>query len=788
MIKHYLKLAVRHLLKYRTQNLISIIGLSVGLLCFSFCLYCSRFVEGVDDCFPQKKRIAELVMYNEESGLEFSGTSVSMAEEFRNRHWAGVQATTSVVYPRERSYTVETADGRDLPYTLQTVEVDTFYNEVFTPQVLAGHWPTAVHTPNALVMTRSTAVRIFGSAVEAIGKRLTLTSRLYTSPDSTPRTGGIGYTVQAVVEDIPLNNSFKFMAHIDLLVMNDSEGLLQNFKRKGMTGSDTYVLLAPEVDAGDLTRRLKEEGYTYTLYKETYSVVARSMGERIRQGPARYLSWIAGAVGTLIGLVGLINFFHFLIGFFLNRTKEYSIMKVAGCSGRQLFGLLLTQLLMVVLLSALLVLCGIELIGDRMDFSLMKSEMRFDVGTLMAHVGQYTLWLMGIGAVVCLLVSVRIRRISIQEGIRGTGKRRGRQWGRNLMLGIQFFICWVFFALTVGLYLQSRETSQALFPSLSLKEKAEILSIPLAYDCLKHSDKLALVERFKQHAAVKDVMLADIGYLAGVSGNTLMTEKGNNRSWIEMNIIAVPTNFFSFMNIPVEEGRGPETKNDLVVDRTWQAQRGNVIGMNLYDTAVDYTVCGVCASFRTDVYDPSRGYAFIPFDASEYVGHCYLKCHAGRQDEVAGWVRGILRESLPESITPQVRTLLDDIHEQQALEYKLKDIILFFAVVSILITLLGVYSSITLDTERRQKEVAIRKVNGAGTPQIIRLFARLYVVLLVVSAVIAFPLIYGVLTVWRRMYTVFFDHGFLFWAGIFLVVAFITACTVFYRILKIARV
>lgn len=44
----------------------------------------------------------------------------------------------------------------------------------------------------------------------------------------------------------------------------------------------------------------------------------------------------------------------------------------------------------------------------------------------------------------------------------------------------------------------------------------------------------------------------------------------------------------------------------------------------------------------------------------------------------------------------------------------LKDTILFFAIVSIIITLLGVYSSITLDTERRQKEVAIRKVNGAG--------------------------------------------------------------------------
>lgn len=67
---------------------------------------------------------------------------------------------------------------------------------------------------------------------------------------------------------------------------------------------------------------------------------------------------------------------------------------------------------------------------------------------------------------------------------------------------------------------------------------------------------------------------------------------------------------------------------------------------------------------------------------------------------------------LPENITYQAKTFLDDIHVSQALEYNLKDIILFFAVISIIITLLGVYSSITLDTERRQKEVAIRKVTG----------------------------------------------------------------------------
>lgn len=48
MIRHYIKTAFRNLLKYKAQNIISIIGLSVGILCFSICLYCSRYINSTD--------------------------------------------------------------------------------------------------------------------------------------------------------------------------------------------------------------------------------------------------------------------------------------------------------------------------------------------------------------------------------------------------------------------------------------------------------------------------------------------------------------------------------------------------------------------------------------------------------------------------------------------------------------------------------------------------------------------------------------------------------------------
>lgn len=792
MILHYLKIAFRNLCKYKMQNIISIIGLAVGLLCFCICIYCGRFVESTNHCFPNYNRIAELSLYDSQADRYFSGTPTQLSEELRTWHMEEAEAISCVTFSRERPYYIEISADKVLPYDLETIEVDSCYDKVFTPKMVAGHWKMASQAPNSVILSRSAAIRIFGNVEDAIGKHMTLMRRLSTSPGSTPRTGGIVYTIQAVMEDIPLNNSFNFMQHTDMLTVNDSEGLFQTQQRFNMSGAQTFVLLSPQSKIKSLEKLFAKRNYTFTLYDKAYTVTADSMGNQIKQQGTTYLTLTTGIIGTLILLVGLINFFHFLIGSFFNRTKEYSIMKMAGCNWRQLFCLLFTQSLIVILISSVLVLWGIELFGSRVNISLPDIAMTFTPKLLLTHALQYIVLLILLCAVICLAVSVRIRRISVQTGIYGCNKRRGKQWGRNLMLGIQFFICWIFVSLTAALYLQSEKTTDTLFNTLSRDEKAEILSIPLDYPFLKNDEKLALIERFRQHTSVKDILLSDVNYIyGGVSGNTLMTEKGNDNSWINIDIICVPSNFFSFMHITIEQGRLPQTNQDIIVDRVWQdIRKEEVIGTNFYDQQHDYTICGVCAPFQAGVYYKSGGYAFLPYDpyaSSSYVGHCYIKCQPGQLKEVSRWVEAAYRDMLPENITFQARTFLDDIHTVQAVEYNLKDIILFFAIVSIIITLLGVYSSITLDTERRQKEVAIRKVNGADVPQIILLFARRYVLLLLCSAVVAFPSVYAALMIWKQMYTVFFSYGFLFWSGIFLAVAFITGITILFRILRIAR-
>ena len=135
----------------------------------------------------------------------------------------------------------------------------------------------------------------------------------------------------------------------------------------------------------------------------------------------------------------------------------------------------------------------------------------------------------------------------------------------------------------------------------------------------------------------------------------------------------------------------------------------------------------------------------------------------GKAEEVEAFVKKMLEENLPPSIQLHISTLQEDIHQAQAIENNMKGIILFFSFVSLIITFIRRLFGNHTGYGTQTKEVAIRKVNGAGLKQIIILFARTYIYQLVLSATMAFPLCYAILQLWKNMYIVFFNDGPLFW-------------------------
>ena len=785
MITHYLTVAIRNLLKYKTQNLISIAGLAVGLFCFSICFYISRYIGSVDKCFEKHERIAEISLFHSNGG-NVAGVSGHLLAALRQRTWNEVECFTHLSYSQRSEYNIIGKNGEVLPYELTNMEADSLYYRVFTPTVLAGSWEQATHNRNSVVLTRHTAKKLFTDIHNAIGKQLL-------SPHNRWYKGGtISYTVQAVIEDIPGNTSMNFMRTIDMLTVNDDDGY-ENIPTNDITGYNAYALLKERCQPEQLNQSFKEAGFTFHIFQDNSNVLAEPLGkDQDFITISRIMVWVTSIIGLLILLAASLNFFHFQTGNFLNRGREFGIRKILGNTTSGLFWMQFVQIVLVILPATLVAGCLIELSTPFLHLSLFRFSLQMPKEELLEHLMQYMGTLILLTALVAFGIALYVRRATLQASLQSYGKVNGKKYLRNTLLGIQFFICWLFVALATGLYLQSEKTSSAMFSTLSRQEKKEIIYVPLDYRFLKAEDRQVFISKIRQHAGIKDIMYAHDHFVS--NSITTLYESFQPQKYHETRIMRITSNYAEFMNIGLE-GRGPQKQDEIMITRNMASKlEGNAIGKTLYDYNQNgFTITGISDDFTNYVYNDGYGQAdystvYFYINENESGEHAYVKCHPGKVDEVQERIEQILHEILPASIEPRISTFQEEIENYQALENKLKGIILSFSIICLIITLLGVYSAITLDTERRQKEVAIRKVNGAGLEEIILLFARLYLWMLGVSFIAAFPIVMLVLQQWKRMYTVFFNDGVLYWGGILIGVTLITALTVIFRILKIARI
>lgn len=790
MILHYLKVAVRSLMKFKMQNIIAIFGLAMSLFCFSVCLYCSRYIFSTDDCFRNKDRIVEL--YLERSDNNFSRTTSGSLPSFLRGQGLNAKAFCGVAFPDERSYNIQVSEDKLLPYDLMFMETDSCFNEVFTPEILHGSWKNAMQNPNSVILFESAAKRIFGSAEKSIGKRMVLNRRLYTSPNSTPREGGINYVIQAVAKDLPLNNSLNFLRRTDALVINDTEGQIHDGNLPVMAAS-TFALVEDAGSVQSLIKELDERKLDFEIFNEKRGVSGGTFGTYFwsGEGVALYFANITLIAGILVLVVGLLNFFHFIIGSFIIRVKECNIRRVNGAGFKDMFLMFFVQISVSIFLSTFVTYLIIELLSPFLSLTLVRFSIVIDPYLLMWQTFTYLIGIMVLCMFISLFVIVKVRRSFVTQKLNTVTGRYGRHRLRNLSLGMQLFISLIFISLATALYMQSVNTNNSVFGTLSKAEKERILSVPLDYSFMDNNTKKTLIDKFKRCPGVEDIIISDINYMHGVSGTGLfLTEKRENS--VFANVMRVSPSFFRFMNISIISGNEQKTLDEMVVDENLARRIDKEINLGriLYDYRKGYTLVGISAPFVTNNYyqESNRGFMFVPSDFSDYIGHCYVKCSANRLEETVSSIKSVMKDALPESIEASVSTMMDDIYEEHALEFKLRGIVLFMSIIALVISVLGIYSAITLDTEYRRKEMAIRKINGAGVRQIVLIFARLYIVLVIVTVAIAFPIVEFLLRMFSNMYYSFIDTGILFYGGILLFVVLLITLTVYVRIRNIARI
>jgi ABC-type antimicrobial peptide transport system permease subunit len=294
----------------------------------------------------------------------------------------------------------------------------------------------------------------------------------------------------------------------------------------------------------------------------------------------------------------------------------------------------------------------------------------------------------------------------------------------------------------------------------------------------------------KENPLIEDILLS--GRELAHVGN-MMTDLNYNEQPIDevkMDIKNVGSNYAGFTQTKILEGRFLKegATDEMVINLSAKKLLGKeqILGEVIKSYNVYFTIVGVVEDvLSNDTHSEIMATFFRP---ARETGNVYLKINPQQRKKAISFIKKTLNEYVPESIGYQLLTLNDRIAQISRMENILFKFIGSFAIIAIIISLFGVYSSVLLTTERRRKEVAIRKINGAVLSDIIRLFLNTYLYILLIVAIPAFGVTYWILDKWLETYTYPISLSWIVFVLLFLLLAALLTLTIIYQLIKIARI
>lgn len=775
MIIHYLKIAIRQILKNKVQYLLSIIGIAIGLLCFSMTSYYIRRANNQFTAWSKSDRMANIYVKSTKNGYEQPYIPGKELQALISNPVPGIgKIAYSYGYGRA-NITLCKAGQKEVPFQCSFLNIAADFPAIYGVQTPEGQEPTLKQ--GEVWISESSVRKMFGDE-DPIGKTL-----YFSRAESD--TSAIRYsTISAIICDLPDGSREKKDLYFPETAVISPERKYEN----------PVVLLDKGVSSTEINQRLRKQIPAFGNDNENYLMVM-TLKEEMYKPDNIGATFFIPLIGALILIAAMINFLKFCIQSFYNRTRELSLRKSLGSDSVGLFCLLFSEIVILFVLSALVSLVLVEWIIPvfyqyMATKELVNEDIFIHIPTLLRQEVEYLCVLFLVCLSIATWVIFRIKRYSLIESVKGT--RMQKHGVRNFMLGLQLFICFLFIAGAIGLGHIHRLVDEKRNNTLTVEECTRIWKMELWEPQLQgHGEEI--VTRIRALAGVEDVLLDNIGGYPNY-----ITKQGETIHGIQY---SVSSNYPDFMNLKIE-GRMPQTPNEIVVSRSliWELEKeGEKSPSSVLLDDRTFQITGIYEQLPFEpVYSREQmskanqyhRFTFLSIPEKTDYRAVYVKSIPGQEQHVQKEMLHIVRSRLPESIPFYLMTKQKERFRYNGGSEMLSDLFTLLSVISLIITILGIYSAITLDTHSRQKEVAIRKINGAGSQVIALLFGKLYIRLLLIAAIPSFSLVYLFLHALTKSEIIvspqWLNNPFM-WLGIILLTATIVFVTVAYRIWLISR-
>lgn len=749
MLRHYIKVALRLIRRSLLFSSINLMGFVLGLTA-AFLIYLWVVDELThDDCFRDGNRIYRVTELHREAGGEVKESPYLprvLAMDFRQK-FPQVEDATSIKYGDRHSY----GAGEGKMITADDVYVDSTFFRFFSFPVVEGV-PQRINDDSKNVVLSAELARKFFGSTPAVGQKLTYSF------------GNIRndvYTVVAVV-DIPRKSHIRFelAKSMDAFTWGNwktfTESLHVYVKMKegsAMLRSEAQAMSRLMADRGEKNVRLNFQPL-HDIYLHT-----RFADSNVKQHGNLVTVYLFIALAVLIIFMGAFNFTTLSTARASLRYKEVGVRKVTGAKRQVLIGQFLSEGMVQACIALLLALALTELTLPLFN-RVMETDLRLEASW---SVGFYMLFgIVGVGCLAGSYPAFYLSSINPLLAFKG-GRKTGRKGGliRGLVC-VQFVIALVLMLLT-GIVFKQLHYMQNKDMGL---DKENIVTI---YTSLWYN-----VGEFKQELLrnpdIKGVsMSTDLGNF----GEGTSFKDGSKVEWtdvdgrtdsLRMVQLWADGDFVKTFGMELVKGKlmdsdfaqywdFSKTKTVVINETAWRAMKvADPIGMEIRpEGRRPLRIVGVVKDFNFQSMREQIKPAYIWYNP-EAVQYLYIKIAPERRQQTLAFIKEKFEEFAKRDDAFikdfSYQFFSDKLNLNYAREHQQSRMLLFFTVLAIIIAVMGVFGLVALSTEQRTKEIGIRKVNGAHSDRIVRMFCREYLVWVGIAFVVACPVGYWLMSNW----------------------------------------
>lgn len=790
MIKNYLKIALRNLSKRKGFTIINVLGLAIGI---ASCLLIAAYVLNeisYDQFHENSDRIYRVAQRTETtSKTETSATTpFPVAPTLKNDYPNQIEKTVRFFDMQEEVRTIQNTETEDSYRVNHFYVVDSTFFDVFSVDLVRGNPQTVLNKPMSAVITQEQVTRFFGDE-NPIGKQLTFK-------------GVEDFTVTGVMESLPENSHFQVDMLVSMNSLPELYGSSAFLERWFWNPVWTYVLLNEGASSDELEAQLsefvdknyanREEGETISLQLQGLTDIHlySNLDQEMEPNGSILYVYLFSTVAVLILIIAAINFINLSTARSTERAQEVGMRKVLGAQRSQLLGQFMGESALITglgfSLALFFVYWSLPWVNNFLGISLrltLLSGMQIMVGVLVLFVlitvlsGLYpALYLSG------------FKPTAIMHGSKGTQSSGSEQGLRKGLVIFQFALSVILIIGTIIVYLQLQHLQNK---ELGFEEE-QVVVMPItqtliAWDFDEFKEKSLQSPYINKVTGMSKILGSDRQFFSKYSPANQPDAPPTNMT------LHVKYNFLETYDIELLAGRSfsrdyPSDPNKaILINEAMLTQIDaetprEAVGKQFYYTTAEnerelFQVIGVVEDFNYTSIKKEISPLVINLVTGERptvrnIEFATVKLAGGNIKQGIDDLRSVWKEV--NHIDPFTYYFHDKkLQEIYKSESQMSSVASLFSLLCVFVACLGLFGLASYTASRRTKEIGIRKTLGATVPNIVALLSKDYIKLIVISNIIAWPVIYYLALQWIQDFPYRINLG---WnvAGVFLGVTLVT--------------